>query len=63
MKPITLNTAPPRHRRLGELLGFLLLLTSVLLLLGLVSYRPTDPSLDTAGPRVVHHRTRPLGAI
>ena len=62
MKPITLAPAPARHRRLNELAGLLLLLASALLLLALVSYRPADPSLDTAGAQTVHNWTGRLGA-
>ena len=63
MKPITLSTTPARHRRFGELLGLLLLLAGVLLLLALLSYRSTDPSLNTAGAQDIHNWTGRLGAI
>ena len=66
MKPLT----PParslatsaRHPRLRELGGLVLLLAGVLLLLALASYRPSDPSLDTAGARSIHNWTGRLGA-
>ena len=62
MKPLTLAPAPARRNRLNELAGLLLLLASALLLLALVSYRPADPSLDTAGAQAVHNWTGRLGA-
>src|ERR1700751_2752318 len=49
MKPLKLVTTPTRHRRLNELIGLLVLVAATLLLLALVSYRPTDPSLNTVG--------------
>ena len=66
MKPLT----PParslatsaRHPRLRELGGLVLLLAGVLLLLALASYRPSDPSLDTAGAQSIHNWTGRLGA-
>ena len=47
MKPLKLVTTPTRNRRLNELIGLLVLVSAILLLLSLVSYRPTDPSFDT----------------
>jgi DNA segregation ATPase FtsK/SpoIIIE, S-DNA-T family len=47
MKPLKLVTTPTRNRRLNELIGLLVLVASVLLLLALISYRPTDPSFNT----------------
>ncbi len=41
--------SPTRNRRVNELVGLLLLVASLLLLLSLLSYTPTDPSLNTAG--------------
>ena len=41
--------SPTRNRRVNELVGLLLLVASLLLLLALLSYTPTDPSLNTAG--------------
>ncbi len=49
MKPLKLVTTPTRNRRLNELIGLLVLVSAILLLLALVSYRPTDPSFDTVG--------------
>ena len=62
MKPLTLVTTPTRHRRFNELVGLLLLLLAALLLLALISYRSSDPSLDTAGAAAVHNWTGRLGA-
>ncbi len=39
---------PTKNRRLNELAGFLLFVSAILLFLALVSYSPTDPSLNTA---------------
>jgi len=47
MKPLRIVITPTRNRRLNELTGFLILTAAVLLLLALISYHPTDPSLDT----------------
>ena len=53
MKSFRLQLAPTQSRRLNELLGLLLLGAGVLLLLAMLSYAPTDPSLDTAGGEAV----------
>jgi S-DNA-T family DNA segregation ATPase FtsK/SpoIIIE len=70
MKPLTLITTPTRNRRLNELVGLLLLLAASLLMLALVSYHPTDKSLDTVssvaasapGAYAVKNWTGPAGA-
>ncbi|HTY84097.1 MAG TPA: DNA translocase FtsK 4TM domain-containing protein [Silvibacterium sp.] len=66
MKPLKLVTTPTRHRRLNELIGLLMLVAAILLLLALVSYRPTDPSLNTVGGyavgRPAHNWTGLIGA-
>ena len=62
MKPLTLVFTPTRHRRFNELVGLLLLLCSVLLVLALLSYRPSDPSFDTVGAMPVHNWTGHLGS-
>jgi len=41
---------PTGNRRLNELVGFVCLATSVLLLLSLISYSPLDDSFNVAGP-------------
>ena len=40
--------SPTQHRRLNEIIGFLLLSLGLVMLLSLVSYHTQDPSLDTA---------------
>jgi len=66
MKPLKLVTTPTRNRRLNELIGLLMLVAAVLLLLALISYRPTDPSLNTVGGyavgRPAHNWTGLIGA-
>jgi S-DNA-T family DNA segregation ATPase FtsK/SpoIIIE len=66
MKPLNLVTTPTRNRRLNELIGLLVLVSAILLLLALVSYRPTDPSFDTVGGfgngRPAHNWTGLIGA-
>jgi DNA segregation ATPase FtsK/SpoIIIE, S-DNA-T family len=48
MKLFSRVFTPTKNRRLNELAGFLLFVSAVLLFLALVSYSPTDPSLNTA---------------
>jgi S-DNA-T family DNA segregation ATPase FtsK/SpoIIIE len=55
MKPIQVAFTPTGNRRLNELVGVSLLAVSGLLLLSLVSYRPSDPSLDTAAIGPAHN--------
>ena len=62
MKPVRLVLTPTRNRRLNELVGLLVLAAATLLLLALVSYRPTDPSFDTIGPGPVRNWIGPFGA-
>ncbi|HEX3470800.1 MAG TPA: DNA translocase FtsK [Silvibacterium sp.] len=66
MKPLKLVTTPTRNRRLNELIGLLMLVAAILLLLALVSYSPTDPSLNTVGGyangRPAHNWTGIVGA-
>ncbi|HEY0757939.1 MAG TPA: DNA translocase FtsK [Acidisarcina sp.] len=66
MKPLKLVLTPTRNRRLNELIGLLMLVAAVLLLLSLVSYRPTDPSFDSVGGyafgRPAHNWTGLVGA-
>jgi S-DNA-T family DNA segregation ATPase FtsK/SpoIIIE len=45
--PLHLAFTPTKNRRLNELVGLVLLVASVLLMLALLSYRPTDPSWNT----------------
>jgi DNA segregation ATPase FtsK/SpoIIIE, S-DNA-T family len=66
MKPLKLVTTPTRNRRLNELIGLLVLVSAILLLLALISYRPTDPSFNTVGGlgdgRPAHNWTGIIGA-
>jgi S-DNA-T family DNA segregation ATPase FtsK/SpoIIIE len=49
--------SPTQHRRLNEIIGFLLLSLGLVLLLSLVSYHTQDPSFDTAAA------SRPLNLV
>ncbi len=62
MKPVRLVLTPTRNRRLNELVGLLVLACAILLFLSLVSYRPTDPSLNTVGSGPVRNWIGPAGA-
>ncbi len=66
MKNLRLPRTPTRSRRLNELLGLAVLVCAVLLLLALASYKPSDPSFDTAGGyatgRPAHNWTGMAGA-
>ncbi len=48
IKPIQIALAPTRSRPLNVFLGVLLALVSLLLLLALATYHPTDPSVNTS---------------
>ncbi len=48
IKPIQIALAPTRNRALNVILGVALALASVLLLLALATYHPSDPSLNTS---------------
>lgn len=67
MKPLKLVLTPTRNRRLNELIGLLMLVAAFLLFLSLVSYQPTDPSLNTVGSyasgRPAHNWTGLVGAM
>ncbi|HZZ40041.1 MAG TPA: DNA translocase FtsK [Acidobacteriaceae bacterium] len=62
MKPVRLVLTPTRHRRLNELVGLLVLAFAALLFLSLVSYHPTDPSLNTEGSGAIRNWIGPAGA-
>lgn len=49
MKPLKLEMTPTRNRRVNEVLGLTLMVFATLLLLALVSYTPSDPSMNTVG--------------
>ena len=55
MKPFKVALTPTGNRRLNELVGVSLIATAGLLLLSLVSYRPTDPSFNTVGSAIAHN--------
>jgi S-DNA-T family DNA segregation ATPase FtsK/SpoIIIE len=48
MKYFSRVFAPSGNRRLNELIGFLLIVSAILLFLALASYSPLDPSFNTA---------------
>ena len=57
---------PTKNRRLNELVGFLLLVSSSVLFLALASYSPRDPSLNTAasvGSKPTHNWIGLFGAV
>src|SRR6185437_9537539 len=66
MKFIARVFNPTNNRRLNELLGFLLCVSSLLLFLALISYSPLDPSLNSAsvltGSRVARNWIGIVGA-
>jgi S-DNA-T family DNA segregation ATPase FtsK/SpoIIIE len=64
MKPLEMALTPTRNRRLNEVTGMVLLVAASLLFLALVSYRPTDPSLNTVGAagHVAHNWIGIIGA-
>jgi S-DNA-T family DNA segregation ATPase FtsK/SpoIIIE len=49
--------SPTQHKRLNEIIGFLMLSTGLVVLLSLVSYHTQDPSLNTAAS------SRPLNLV
>ncbi len=62
MKPVRLVLTPTRNRRLNELIGLLVFASAVLLFLSLVSFHPTDPSLNTVGSGPVRNWIGPVGS-
>ncbi|QHS52147.1 DNA translocase FtsK [Edaphobacter sp. 12200R-103] len=66
MKTLRLVSTPTRNRRLNEIIGLTVLVAAVLLFLALVSYTPTDSSLNTVGAyisgRPAHNWTGIAGA-
>src|ERR1044071_4554211 len=52
MTIVSVPFTPTGNRRLNELVGFLLLVSALLLFLALASYSPNDPSLNTAASAV-----------
>ncbi|MBS1814918.1 MAG: DNA translocase FtsK [Acidobacteria bacterium] len=49
MKPLKLEMTPTRNRRVNEVLGLTMMVAAALLLLALVSYTPSDPSMNSVG--------------
>ena len=62
MKPLRVALTPTGNRRLNELVGVSLIAAAGLLLLSLVSYRPTDPSFNTIAGGTAHNWAGILGA-
>ena len=58
MKPIRIVLIPTRSRPWNVFLGLVLLLVSLLLLLALATYQPSDPSLNTASGAAAPHAVR-----
>ena len=55
MKYFSRVFTPTRNRRLNELIGFLLIVSAILLFLALASYSPLDPSFNTAAASFSSH--------
>jgi S-DNA-T family DNA segregation ATPase FtsK/SpoIIIE len=57
---------PTENKRLNELIGFLCLISAVLMALALLTYQPIDSSFNVSAPRTEDHLTRnwigPAGA-
>jgi DNA segregation ATPase FtsK/SpoIIIE, S-DNA-T family len=66
IKPIQIALTPTRNRSLNMFMGIVLALVSLLFLLSLATYRPTDPSLNTSvDPGLassIHNWIGPIGA-
>jgi S-DNA-T family DNA segregation ATPase FtsK/SpoIIIE len=58
MKPIRIVLSPTRSRPLNVFLGLVLVLVSILLILALATYHPSDPSLNTSTDPVVPNAVR-----
>jgi S-DNA-T family DNA segregation ATPase FtsK/SpoIIIE len=52
---------PTKHPRANEAVGLVLFTLTVLLLLSLLSYHPTDPSFNTSRNRLRTHCGKPCG--
>jgi S-DNA-T family DNA segregation ATPase FtsK/SpoIIIE len=63
MKPLKVALTPTGNRRLNELVGVSLIAMAGLLILSLVSYRPTDPSFNTVGGAMAHNWAGIFGAM
>jgi S-DNA-T family DNA segregation ATPase FtsK/SpoIIIE len=58
MKFVSRVFTPTKNRRLNELIGFLLIVSAVVLFLALASYSPLDPSFNTASSALASHPAR-----
>lgn len=58
MKFVSRVFTPTKNRRLNELIGFLLIVSAIVLFLALVSYSPLDPSFNTASSALPSHPAR-----
>jgi len=58
MKPIPISLSPTRSRALNVFLGMVLTLVSILLLLALATYHPSDQSMNTASGADPGHMVR-----
>ncbi|HKR01255.1 MAG TPA: DNA translocase FtsK 4TM domain-containing protein, partial [Pyrinomonadaceae bacterium] len=56
------KTPTPKNTRRNEIIAILLCATGALLALCLFSYRPNDPSWNTAGQGATRNLAGPLGA-
>src|SRR5579862_8201260 len=67
MKYLTQVFTPTTNRRLNELIGFLLVVSGLLLFLALASYSALDPSLNSAsvltGSRAARNWIGVVGAV
>jgi S-DNA-T family DNA segregation ATPase FtsK/SpoIIIE len=62
MRPKKIVFTPTPHRRLNEVIGLVSIAVALLLFFSLLSYNPTDPSLNTAGGGSAHNWTGVAGA-
>src|SRR5512142_3325893 len=58
MKFFSRAFTPTNNRRLNELIGFLLLVSALLLFLAIASYSPLDPSFNTASAPLASRPSR-----
>jgi DNA segregation ATPase FtsK/SpoIIIE, S-DNA-T family len=58
MKFVSRVFTPTKNRRLNELIGFLLIVSAIVLFLALASYSPLDPSFNTASSALSTHPAR-----
>ncbi len=58
MRYLSSALVPTSNRRLNELIGFLLIVSAVLLFLALASYSPLDPSFNSASSLTSSHAAR-----